>query len=618
MTAILSQVLRKKPLHSESAMEDDANTDPKLLRTLDLPDIILYGVGCSVGAGIYSLVGIGAELAGPAISVSFILCAIACMFTGLTYAEFAGRIPTSGSAYAFTYVAIGELPAWLVGWNMTLGYGISSAVVARSWAQYLFTFLKQSIRSEKVLLIFGWLNSAKIPLFGEDYSCCPLSALLIAACTFIILTGAKESARFNSIMTLVNLSMLGIVVFSGIDSINVDNLVPFAPKGLAGIARGSGFVFFAYIGFDMVSCLSEEAKNPQKNMPRGIVGSLLASMTIYVVVALVVVGMAPLKLLGPNVPITNAMLANACCTHKEQLLSPGYNDIGPMQCLDIKFCDPVLRPMLLFGVRLVSFGAIFGLTTAAYTGIMGQPRIFYSMARDGLLFSVFGKVDQRSGVPKQGIIITGLVVAVTACFVDLEALADVISLGTLQVFTFVNAGVIILRADDNNKHSKDAAKDGKLSNATKSIAGIISFTLSITIAKILYEQNLGITLIGLFLCFAILSAVWLQTVPMHNVPESFKCPSVPTVPLLGIAFNTYMMLSLPLVSWLSIFLYLLVGIAVYYFYGMTHSKLGLQEKFEAHRVSTFTSRTSSSLDNETSSLLFPDDEIKNKYDTLEL
>ena len=451
-----------------------------LKRTLGVTDLVFYGIGCSVGAGIYSLVGIGAKVAGPAISLSFALCGIACCFTSLGYAEFAARVPLAGSAYTFTYVSFGELAGWLVGWNLTLGYAVSAAAVSRSWAVYVAGFFHGLLRAknnnnelqiEPTLLetiqiaadnVLQGLVRAPFPnlVGGQDYECCPLAAVVILLCTSVLVTGAKESSRFNTVMTILNLSVLGFVVFAGWTTGNVrihDNLLTpsFFPEGFDGVVRAAGLVFFSYLGFDMVSCLSEEVKNPEKNMPIGIVGSLVASSIIYCVVSLTVVGMAPVELLGDDVPLVNALLANACCTYEEQCQDISANMNSNYECLSYSLCDSTdaddlnssqfVFLLLLNGSRAVSCGAIFGLTTATFACLMGQPRIFFSMAQDGLLFEIYGQVNPDTGVPIMGTIITGVATAFVACFIDLESLANTISLGTLQVFTFVNAGVIILR-----------------------------------------------------------------------------------------------------------------------------------------------------------------------------
>eukprot|EP00536_Pseudo-nitzschia_multiseries_P004034 jgi/Psemu1/284819/fgenesh1_pg.65_\ len=455
--------------------EGGEGTSSPLKRTLGVMDLIFYGIGCSVGAGIYSLIGIGANTAGPAISLSFALCGISCCFTSLAYAEFAARVPLAGSAYTFTYVSFGELAGWLVGWNLTLGYAVSAAAVARSWAVYVSGFFHGWLQRHIIAKANGesgngepisasmafaadnflqWFVKAPFPsIFGdEEYHCCPLAAVVILLCTSVLVTGAKESARFNTIMTILNISILGFVVLVGwtTGSVRVqDNLLTpsFFPNGFDGVGRAAGLVFFSYLGFDMVSCLSEEVKNPEKNMPIGIVGSLVASTIIYCVVSLTVVGMTPIDLLGEDIPVVNALLANACCTHDEQIQDIALHSDRNYECLSYSSCNgsSFVFSLLFDGSRLISFAAVFGLTTATFACLMGQPRIFFSMAQDGLLFKIYGRVSSETGVPIAGTIITGVVTSFVACFIDLESLANTISLGTLQVFTFVNAGVIVLR-----------------------------------------------------------------------------------------------------------------------------------------------------------------------------
>jgi len=375
-TGTTEAMLRRKPLEVETAKGKSA---VGLKRSLNLQDLILYGVGCSVGAGIYCLVGIGAEIAGPGIALSFLSCGVACVFTALAYAEFAARIPITGSAYSYAYVAFGEFCAWIIGWNLTLNYAFSASVVARSWGEYLAAFIRGLPVFQNNGVTLDWLTrmSLSLPVVPSSYTCSPLSTVIIGLCTLVLVTGAKESSRFNNAMTVLNLFILAFVVFAGIgsDTVDSDNLTPFLPEGLGGVAQGAGLVFFAFIGFDMVACLSEEVKNPERNMPLGIIGSLVVTTGIYLSVALVVIGMAPFDLLGGDVPIINALLANGCCTHEQQLSDEAYE-----QCLD-QTCSPAVHPILLYGSRLVSFGSIFGLTTGTFTSLMGQPRIFYKMSQ---------------------------------------------------------------------------------------------------------------------------------------------------------------------------------------------------------------------------------------------
>ena len=592
-----SNMFRRKPL--------EPTAESQLERTLTAVDLILYGVGCSVGAGIYCLVGIGAVLAGPAITLSFLSCGTACVFTSLAYAEFAARIPVTGSAYVYSYCTFGEIWGWLVGWNLTLGYGFTASVVARSWAEYVATWIGGFAQRAGYSSLDWLAYLTKVPLYG-DYTCSPLSMVVIALCTWILMAGAKESSRFNNFMTIFNIFVLLLVIVAGTPEINFDNLTPFAPNGISGVTEGAGLVFFAFIGFDMVACLSEEVIDPERNMPLGIVGSLIISATLYIVISLVVIGMAPIQLLGGDVPITNALLANACCSHESQVAT----DAAEI-CLS-STCSPVLNPFLSFCSRFVSVGAIFALTAATFVGLMGQPRIFYSMAQDGLLFPIFGKIDPVSRVPTAGIVITGMVTAVLACFVDLEVLANVISLGTLMVFTFVDAAVVILRLRpwhrpvsvtpnsyvlqtptvsrqnsfaSSNRNQKSSTNwllvwqgTSVRQNGSKPTVLVSIFSLSMLLFSIAIRDS-WTKEIPLFLALvAGFCVLLLSSLPRSEPPDTFRCPLVPIVPLLGMAANLYMMGALPTTAWFLTGLWLVLGASVYFLYGIHNSKLGKRQE----------------------------------------
>mmetsp|Transcript_4178 Transcript_4178/g.8413 ORF Transcript_4178/g.8413 Transcript_4178/m.8413 type:complete len:601 (-) Transcript_4178:18-1820(-) len=547
---------RRKPI-VELLRESNSSTSKEgLQRKLGATDLILYGVGSSIGAGIYSLIGLGAEHAGASISLSFLFCGLACIFTSLAYSEFAARVPIAGSAYTFVYASFGEFPAWLIGWNLTLGYGVSAAVIARSWAEYLAKFIETSCSTD----VPDWLTALDI---GTGVPANPLSVVIILACTAVLCVGVKESTKFNAIMTCLNLTVLGFVMVAGSPEVSSDYLTPFATEGMSGIAKGAGLVFFAYLGFDMVACLSEEVKNPQKNMPIGIIGSLLVSMTIYVTLSIVIVGMAPLNILGKDTPISNAFLANGCCTHEGLSLSDAAES-----CLSCT--SPSNSSVLFYGSKVINFGALFGLTTACFTCLMGQPRIFYRMAKDGLLFQSFSRVSERSQVPVIGTVFTGLFVSLLAFAVDLESLANMISLGTLQVFTFVCAGVIVLRTTRPDV------------NPIRVPLFIILFSACIFLAglSITHKWVKGFLF---FIPFVLLGGAVgctavLMNAPRARPPNTFKCPMVPIVPLMGIACNIYMMSSQEAAAWLYIGYWLSFGVVIYFSYGIWNSALREKNK----------------------------------------
>jgi APA family basic amino acid/polyamine antiporter len=582
---------RKSVAQAIGASNEGGGTTVGLCRTLTAVDLILYGVGSSVGAGIYVLVGLGATLAGPAISLSFLGCGMACILTSFCYAEFASRIPVTGSAFVYAYIAFGEVWAWLVGWNLTLGYGFTTSVVARAWGDYLGNLLRQSLIQAGASPWWGQLvqYSTELPIFGTgvSYRCSPLSMLIVYINTVILLRGVKDSSRFNNAMTILNVSLLILVIVAGLgsQSVKVSNLTPFFAHDVSGVVAGAGLVFFAFIGFDMVASLSEEVVHPERNMPIGIVGSLVISTVLYVCVALVVVGMAPIKILGEVVPIINALQANACCTHAEQqeLTAEHF-------CLKSD-CYPAIRPWLGVMANWVSAGAVMGLMASVFTSLMGQPRILYSLARDGLIHPLFCVVDPVTQVPRMGIILTGILTALLACLAPMNALANLISLGTLMVFTFVDVGVLFLRLRELAKTtSPPLHRETDVTHMVSML--IVGFTLTMLGSAVCLSHTSWTTLAYLLGAISAILAVLITVLPSTWTPKFqpdtdssldhqhafFQCPGAPFVPLAGIACNTFMMGSLSLSSWGLCLVWMAAGTAVYFCYGMHHSVLGHEEE----------------------------------------
>ncbi|RLN62640.1 hypothetical protein BBJ29_001003 [Phytophthora kernoviae] len=505
MDRFLEAVGRVKPLNR---CEVGPNS---LKKCLTLVDLISYGVGCSVGAGVYSLVGVGAQIAGPSISLSFLVSGIACIFTSLTYSEFSARVPVTGSAYTFVYITFGELAAWLIGWNLTLGYGISAAGIARSWASYADLFLHHF-----GLHLPQWLVRVEI-----------LSMICVDANYAVVIVFSQESAKFNAFVTLLNISVLLFVVIYGSTEVDAKYWEPFMPAGIHGVMTGAGVVFFAYLGFDMVACLAEEVHDPQRTLPKGIIGSLLISVAIYVSVSLVVTGMAPVEALGKEVPLVNAFI---------------FHDAP-------------------WAGRIVSFGSIFGLTTAAFTCLLGQPRIFYQMAKDGLLPPLFAKLNAQTHVPVTSTIFTGALVASVAFVFELDFLANVISCGTLQVFTFVNAGVLLLRMRPSLSGAGVAQR-------------VIIFVISCFALSLSFTFDLPLVIQGVFAVVVAVSFVFIYRLgKLGNLTTSFQCPLVPLVPCVGILANVFMASSIPGEGWIGVFVWLVVGLIVYLCYGIRHSLL---------------------------------------------
>jgi basic amino acid/polyamine antiporter, APA family len=505
----------------------------------------------------------------------------------------------------YSYVAFGECLAWCVAWFLILGYGFTASVVARAWADYLGDLLVKICQSPSVELSTVWLERLTEWHVFEHYSFSLLSMVIIGLNTWVLLRGVQDSALFNNAMTILNILVLVLVVATGFGSgsIDVDNLTPFVPHHAASVLQGAGLVFFAFIGFDMVASLSEEVVNPERNMPIGIVGSLVATTCIYVSVSLAVVGMAPVSLLGENVPVINSLLVNAYCTHSEQTSLKH----AATECLGLGEKD-LIKPALATISRIVQYGAIFGLTVSCFTSLMGQPRIFYRMAQDGLWFPRFAEVDPASQVPQFGIKVTGVVTALLACFVPLDALANLISLGTLMVFTFVDAGVMLLRVRTHADHTDSqhqqlslTAEEWKASmrarrkqhdKETQLVALLlVLYTAAITSSSAFMTKT-SMTYLSLA---CILAAVAIALV-ITMVPETwstdkeqsasstlhghqFLCPFVPGLPLTGIACNAFMMGSLPVSSWFFCLAWLLIGVSFYFSYGIHHSKLQHNDRY---------------------------------------
>ncbi len=395
-----------------------------LRRVLGPWNLVSLGIGAIIGAGIFVLTGqAAAQYAGPAIVLSFILSGIGCALAGLCYAEMASMIPVAGSAYTYAYATLGQFFAWIIGWDLILEYLFGASTVAVGWSGYVVSFLKDF----GIVLPSEWTQSPftfdpKTHTWATTGAILNLPAVfIIALMTTLLVIGIRESATMNNLVVMVKIFVLLLFIGAGIFFINPDNWEPFIPPnegkfgiyGWSGILRGAGVIFFAYIGFDAVSTAAQEARNPQRDMPIGILGSLGISTLLYVVVALVLTGIVSYKML--NVPDPIAVAVDA---------------VGPE----------------LFWLRpLIKIGAIAGLSSVILVMLLGQPRIFYSMARDGLLPKYFAAVHARFRTPHITTIVTGIIAAIFAGLFPIGILGELVSIGTLLAFTIVCLGVIVLR-----------------------------------------------------------------------------------------------------------------------------------------------------------------------------
>jgi APA family basic amino acid/polyamine antiporter len=500
-------------LQTEAAAEGQHT----LKRALGALNLTTLGIGAIIGAGIFVLTGTAAaQYAGPAVVLSFVLAGFGCLFAGLCYAEFAAMIPIAGSAYTYGYATLGELVAWIIGWDLILEYLFGAATVAVGWSGYFSAFMTEIgvhlpvaytqapfglvgthtlVRS--VLCIDPATNQTISVAAGQvcDTTRYVVSngvinipaMVLIGLMTALLVVGIKESARFNNLIVFVKLAIVFLVIGFGFMFVNSANWVPFIPPnttgefgnyGLTGIVRAAGVVFFAYIGFDAVSTAAQEAKNPQRDMPIGILASLGICTVLYILMALVMTGMAHYTELNVPHPVFVA----------------------------IEKAGPSLRWLGFF----VNIGAIAGLASVVLVMLMGQPRIFFSMSRDGLLPAVFGKVHPRFQTPYITTIVTGAVAALVAGFFPIGLLGELVSIGTLLAFVIVCFGVMVLR----------------------------------------YQRP--------------------------NIPRPFRTPMVPVVPILGILICGYMMYGLPRDTWTRLIVWMVLGLIIYFLYGIRHSRIGRQ------------------------------------------
>jgi len=516
-----------KPMKTLLSESQDSGQH-SLRRTLGPFQLTALGVGAIIGAGIFVMTGLGTHYAGPGLMLSFVLSGLGCAFAGLCYAEFAAMIPLAGSAYTYAYATLGELFAWIIGWDLTLEYAMGASTVSSGWSNHFIEMLdifhikmplwlaydhwtalrtaenivaRQMIQAADPNLVPGtqaFLNkitdliSAHSPervrratellnapvIFGIPIGF-NLPAFVIAlVITTILVIGIKESARFNATIVVIKVSVVLFVVAMGFKYVNTANWgtgwSSFAPNGFSGIGAGAAYIFFAYIGFDAVSTTAQEAKNPQRDLPVGIIASLFACTILYILVAGVLTGMVPWREVNIEAPIARAFLDRGLTTAS----------------------------------HVITFGALAGLTSVMLVMLLGQTRVLYSMANDGLLpKKFFAAVHPKFRTPWKNTILVGLLAAIVGSITPIDDIGKMVNIGTLLAFVIVCTAVIVLR----------------------------------------------------------------RTNPEQARP--FRTPWVPFVPILGICFNGYMMYKLGWVNWARLIVWLVIGLFVYFNYGRHHSRL---------------------------------------------
>ncbi|CAN7153377.1 amino acid permease [Caballeronia sp. LjRoot34] len=441
-----------------------------LKKTLGALDLTFLGVGAIIGTGIFVLTGTGAVQAGPALMVSFIFAAIACALAALAYAEFASTIPVAGSIYTYSYATLGELAAWVIGWDLMLEYGLATSAVSVGWSGYLQSLLSgfgiglPTVLTAAPGAVPGHLTLFNLPAF-----------LVMMVITALLSIGIKESARVNNVMVAIKVAVVVMVIGVGVFHVTPANWHPFMPNGWNGVFGAAAVMFFAFIGFDSVSSAAEEVKNPKRDLPIGIISSLAVCAVLYVAVAAVVTGIVPA-----------AQFANV--SHP------------------VSYALQVVGQTWVAG--FIDLGAVLGMLTVILVMSYGQTRIIYAMSRDGLLPARLSTVHPKFGTPFFTTWLVGLFFGLIGALVPLNVLAELINIGTLAAFSMVSIAVLILR----------------------------------------------------------------RTHP--DLPRAFRCPGVPVVPVLAVASCLFLMLNLKAVTWIAFVVWLAIGLAIYFGYSRSHSKLG--------------------------------------------
>ncbi|HEY9686639.1 MAG TPA: amino acid permease [Coleofasciculaceae cyanobacterium] len=522
-----NSLLRTKPV--DRILEEAAGKQGGLKRVLTALDLTAIGVGAIIGAGIFVLTGTAArDAAGPAIMLSYVFAGFVCILAALCYAEFATRLPISGSAYTYAYASVGELFAWIIGWDLILEYTIGASTVAVGWTHYLSEFLKGF-----GLTVPAWLLAGQFAGLTFNWA----AVILIFLLTILLCVGIKESSRFNAAMVLIKLSVVLFVIFAGLPWVQPEHWQPFLPYGASGIVQGAALIFFAYIGFDAVSTAAEEVKNPQRDLPIGIIASLCVCTLLYIAVSAVITGMVPYQQIDAGAPLAAA-----------------FGSVGNTMAQ-----------------KLIGLGGFVGLTTVVLILLMSQPRIWFAMARDGLLWPWFSKVHETFRTPFNAQILAGGIAAIMAAAIPLEDLHHMVSIGTLFAFVVVSGSVLIMR------YKTPEAPQNAIMQVLVLSVGLCALCLGLVAfldgdkSPLLDWFKWVLTLVGGVV--TLIPTIKLFTSPATNLPSTFKCPAVPLVPILAMAGNIFMMMKLNPEAWLRLVIWLGIGLVIYFVYGYQHSKL---------------------------------------------
>lgn len=553
-----NKLFRKKSI--EKLIQESENSSNHLKRVLSVKDLTFMGIAAVVGAGIFSTIGSAAFNGGPGVSFLFIITAITCGFTALCYAEFASRIPVSGSAYTYSYVAFGELAAWIIGWALILEYSIGNIVVAISWSSYFNNLLvhllnihlpdwmiidpmtaknaflesTEALKNPEILtaqqiesynFAINAYNSA--PEVGGTKIFFNLPAFIIVALiTWLAYIGIKESKKSANFMVYFKVAVILFVIVAGAFFVDTNNWRPFLPNGFEGVLKGVSAVFYAYIGFDAISTMAEETKNPQRDMPRGMIYSLLFCTGLYILIALTLTGI--------------------------EHYSNFKNVTDPLA-----FVFEKRAPWI---EKIVSISAVVATTSVLLVFQIGQPRIWMSMSRDGLLPKQFQKIHPKYQTPSFATIVTGIIVGVGALFIESDLVTDLTSIGTLFAFILVSGGVLFLPPKLKEKGRFHLPYiNGKF--IIPILFGIFVFIFRDRVATAIHFENTEEVLFIIFLIFATI-----LTILTFLRNYSF-------IPIMGVLMCSYMMVEIPLVSWIWFLVWMALGLMIYFLYGYRNSKL---------------------------------------------
>jgi amino acid transporter len=528
-----------------------------LNKVLNVRDLTFFGIAAIIGGGTFSAIGNACFSGGPGVVFLYIICAIACGFTAMCYAEFASRVPVSGSAYTYAYVSFGEIFAWIIGWALIMEYSIGNIYIAFSWSGYFTNLLESfhihlpdwlainyksahaaSLANQAGEGLNAWKNA---PVLVGLKIIFDLPAVIInVLITYLVYRGTKESKNFSNAMVVVKLLIIVLVIIVGCFYVDIDNWTPFMPNGFKGVMGGVSAVFFAYIGFDAVSTLAEESKNPQRDLPRGMIYSLLICTVIYIILALVLTGMVSYKSLGVS--------------------------------------DPLAEIFALKGVKwmlfIVSIAAVVAMTSVMLVFQLGQPRIWMTMSRDGLMPKRFSSIHPKYKTPGFATIVTGIVVGLPIFFTDENFVLDFTSIGTLFAFVLVCGGVLLL-SPQSEAEIADGASKGKFRIPYINSKWIFPTLLVVTTGLVHYlfptffqdtfdlQGEAFATNISMLVFFVICIVM--------AVLSFLKNLSL--IPLLGLISCCYLLTGMAVSNWKWFGVWLLIGLVFYFMYGYKNSKL---------------------------------------------